>query len=228
MKKIMASTVLALCSFYAQAGFVHSDYLVASDERATLHEETGLEWLKMSETNYLSLADVRNELGPGGNFEGWRLPTQNEVDTFVRSFFSDFDFDANSNYSFTYDGVNEASKQADEFVTYSGVAREHSIYRWAFGFSEDESGKVSLSGFYKNGSTGYAYSRFSHSAYSETYKSNGQGIFLVSDGGLTLSSQADPSRNINNPDAPVNSVPAMAIGGLALIGMGLRRKSRVI
>jgi hypothetical protein len=65
-----------------------------------------------------------------------------------------------------------------------------------------------------------------------TYTSSAHylGVFLVSDGGTTLSSINDPSLNINNSAAPINnavSVPlpaTLGLLGLSLAGFGLRRK----
>jgi hypothetical protein len=55
------------------------------------------------------------------------------------------------------------------------------------------------------------------------------GVFLVSDGGTTLSSIENPSLNINNANAPINQVPlptTLGLLGLAVSGMSFRRRSK--
>jgi hypothetical protein len=58
------------------------------------------------------------------------------------------------------------------------------------------------------------------------YSNDAFGVYLVSDGGTTLSSINDPSLNANNANAPA-SVPlpaTAALLGLGLLGFGARRK----
>ena len=50
----------------AEAGFINLDWRVEGDNQAVLHEETGKEWLKLNNTDSLSIAQVRDELGVGG------------------------------------------------------------------------------------------------------------------------------------------------------------------
>tara|TARA_Y100000296_G_C5114460_1_gene226959 strand:- start:700 stop:999 length:300 start_codon:yes stop_codon:yes gene_type:complete len=54
------------------------------------------------------------------------------------------------------------------------------------------------------------------------------GVWLVSDGGDTLSSKQNPMLNINNENSPVNSVPVVGLAALSLFGMGMgvRRRGR--
>lgn len=48
------------------------------------------------------------------------------------------------------------------------------------------------------------------------------GVYLVSDGGLTLSSINNPEININNPKSPINQVSDVsAHAGLGILGMFL-------
>lgn len=73
-----------------------------------------------------------------------------------------------------------------------------------------------------------------HTGSGLDYKNVHDGVYLVSDGGTTLSSISNPNLNINNPNAPVNQVPdapadvpvnaGFGLLGLALMALGLRRR----
>lgn len=62
------------------------------------------------------------------------------------------------------------------------------------------------------------------------YEATNSGFFLVSDGGVTLSSQLDPMLNINNPNAPVNAsaaaVPIVGTGVITMMCSTLRLRRR--
>lgn len=67
-----------------------------------------------------------------------------------------------------------------------------------------------------------------YSQVEDTYHT--AGVYLVSDGGTTLSSINDPSININNPKAPINMADVSAPVGLATAGvlmlmLGARRRA---
>ena len=64
----------------AQAGFLETDWLVTGDSKATLHEETGIEWLKLTETTGLSVNQVIAQTDVGGKYAGWRIPTAQDID----------------------------------------------------------------------------------------------------------------------------------------------------
>lgn len=55
--------------------------------------------------------------------------------------------------------------------------------------------------------TGYFYAGDDLDTWTADSVSSSYGVFLVSDGGVTLSSQQNPELNINNPNAPVNNQP---------------------
>lgn len=76
----------------------------------------------------------------------------------------------------------------------------------------------SLSGLINSGrrDTEYSLSRF--------------GVWLVSDGGTTLTSINNPTLNLNNPKAPINMADVSAPAGLAAAGvlmlmLGARRRA---
>ena len=54
---------------------------VPGDPTLTLDEETGLQWLDLTETDNLSYDFVVSQLGLGGQFEGFRYATTAEVST---------------------------------------------------------------------------------------------------------------------------------------------------
>lgn len=86
LKRLLKGSSLAialLCSLPASAGFVHQDYKEVGDGKITLHGETGIEWLTLKETVGLSIDSVSNMLGPGSKFDGWRLPTGEEVEALL-------------------------------------------------------------------------------------------------------------------------------------------------
>jgi hypothetical protein len=63
------------------AGFTHVDWKVVGDSKATLHQETGLEWLKLPNTNKKSINEVMSELAT--TYAGWRMPTNTEVEVMI-------------------------------------------------------------------------------------------------------------------------------------------------
>ena len=48
--------------------------------------DTGLYWIKLTETRGNSYDDMTAELGLGGNFEGWRFATLEEVESFIAAY----------------------------------------------------------------------------------------------------------------------------------------------
>ena len=102
------------------------------------------------------------------------------------------------------------------------------------GLYQNDDGTIEMTGVYIGTVVDY-WTVGRDSLYSYTYKSNdtynvAMSVFLVSDGGTTLSSINDPSLNINNPNAPINQVDvpvAGFFGGAMLLSlMSFRRKIR--
>lgn len=219
LRKVLCACAL-LVSSMANAGFVSTDWKVASDSYATLHQETGKEWLDLTRTDGMSVNEVMAQLGEGGMFAGWRLPRYDEVIALMTSY-TGVNFGGTTT-SFSSAGVNGL---AMDFINQFGMTHfggESSNGNWySYGLHLDEAGNVKVAGTRHQNSFGNRYG-YLYAGYSDFYldfKSTVYGVFLVSDGGTTYSSITNPQLNINNPDAPINSVDVSA--PLSLAGAGL-------
>lgn len=70
-----------MASGSASAEFIHSDVYVAGDSKAVLDTDTGLEWMKLSETKGTTINSHMNR------DDGWRLATQVEVAQYIYNLF---------------------------------------------------------------------------------------------------------------------------------------------
>lgn len=91
LKKFFLAAAISTTAVSAQAGAVFGDWKVSGDNNAILHEEAGIEWLRLNETDGMSVNYVLSQTGAGGEFAGWRMPTADEVSTFIGSFYPDYD-----------------------------------------------------------------------------------------------------------------------------------------
>lgn len=214
MKKISVATLLTVISLGANANFIKGDWLSIGDNLSVVDTDTGIEWLSVDQTNGKSIATVQDQLST--TYLGWRLPTRAEVGEMMGNM-----------YLFT------DSSGASEKLT----AQDSSVFSEAMGFSSatafssafhlnDEistfvgSSQILMSGFSgtditRNSNTsGIVHMNFAHAEI---------GVYLVSDGGVTISSISDPSINI------VPTVPeplTLGLFGLALAGMSVRRQEK--
>jgi hypothetical protein len=229
MKFKLSALILALSCFHANAEmftslsndeFISTDVYAEGDNLATLHYETGLEWLDLTETDGMSINDANDALN--GRLAGWRLPTNEEVETLITSFFAGYDYTQS-----TYATVRESGATNPMFA-YNRIFGEGGSYsygNYTVGKYYDESNIIRIAGGYINGSS-YSVLYGIDSQYSYTPTSPTYGVYLVSDGGVTRSSKLDPTLNSNNPNAPIGDVPAMAMGGLGILALGLRRRAK--
>ena len=235
-KNLLFAAALLLGTSSAHAGYVYTDWKTEGDQLAVLHEETGIEWLRFSNTINMSVNQVKND----PTFAGWRLPTAaqsprsrqeparlptaEEVDVYFSSF-----FETHSHLSGVNKGnssiINGYSGQAQNWADTNGKSSTSPIRSYGLGYTDN--GTVAFYGLsYASGKTNF---RYAVEGYTEGTASPYFGIFLVSDGGTTLSSINDPTLNANNPNAPVNTVSTpftlgallMVMGGIA----GRRRKA---
>lgn len=220
-----------LFSGASHAAFSVTDWKNTGDAKATLDSETGLEWLDVSYTNGWTVQSALNAIQPGGTLYGWRLPTKSEVTTLMNHWFGQ---------SWTNFGI----------VYYSGWPASVMDFYHTFGitrmYGATSNGQWWSGGVYLDGSTvlgAGAYHRDSwgsHNAqawvndvtsYNVNSYIDGGGVFLVSDGGTTLSSINNPSLNANNPNSPVNNQPATDVPApwgtamfATLLAVAIRRK----
>ena len=224
LKKIALISALTLSSISVQAELISTDWLVDGDAKATLNTETGIEWLKLDNTDGKSIADIQSELDT--TYQGWRLPNEAEVLTYMNTAFYQLgelsDYENKSELGFTqYSSMVSSIKNTVGMTDYrtiyqgGGTRPQHKSY----GMYLDQEGNVLLSGAEANmsgytGQTKIIVKTGNGAGNDTTNASIYYGVFLVSDGGTTLSSINDPSLNLANPNAPVNgggaSVPLPA------------------
>lgn len=239
LTKYLLPTALAatlLFSMNATAGFVETDWQVIGDKKATLHQETGLEWLDLSVTGGKTINEVKAMLTT--SLIGWRLPTFNEIKQLAAAL-------APVKQSPEYHYGTGAGVYANEFKMLGA-----NIPNYYYGIYEKDNDSYGLS-LYTTASPAantltsdaYFYLGYRLKDHSGAYRGGStgldvyrvyEGVYLVSDGGTTLSSISNPTLNANNPNAPINNTPVAAVsapavfGGMALSLMALfgRNKRR--
>lgn len=209
-----------LISHHVNAALISTDWKVLGDAQATLDTETGIEWLDLSLTSKLSFNALLERLQT--DLLGWKFATQDQVAQLH---------------------LNYAPNLYSETASYVGAKNaQMAPWRNLFGFT---GGDASMGVFSKDNGTWGIVGAY-RSGLPRWYTMGGSmgpddmqalvniwaGYFLVSDGGLTLSSISDPTLNANNPNSPINQAPAdvpahAAFGflGLLLMAFGLRRRA---
>jgi len=234
LRKAIKFALVPLMAFAlnANAGFVSLDWKVEGDNKATLDEDTGLEWLKLSETDNLSVNNVKNLLE--STYAGWRLPTEFEVNQLLGNVLPTFPFvDGDTGYS-----SSAYQSYASTWRSVMGTGRTYSTsainqyydHYYSWGLYEASDSTIQLTGAYlrryrTNNKTywlGNIYDGYEHVNYNPDYASANFSVFLVGDGGATLTTQNDLSLTQNNPNSPYNAttdVPEPA--GILLLASGL-------
>lgn len=233
MPKLIAFAFLfGLASMQANADFMSTDWKNANDRLATLDTETGIEWLDLTQTLGKSIADINSLLST--TYRGWRLPSNTEIIQLMTKMFPMYlPYAATTplNGSGTA-GRNAAWTFSNLFLT--GVT---TLPRWAEGLFIRDNGIISMTGVYYGTNSQYWTPNNSYE-FADNSRMSHIGVYLVSDGGTTLSSINNPSLNVNNPRSPVNQMPdapanvpvhiGFGVLGFLLIGLGFRKQSGVI
>jgi hypothetical protein len=212
MKRI--GLLLAAGAFFssmAQAELISTDWKVEGDGYSTLDTTSGKEWLDLTLTSGMTYNQVAEQLGEGGQFDGWRLPTEEEVHYLIDNSIIDDGVIQYADYS-----TNSSSTYTSLFLNALGSY---------IGLHEElDSDFVGFSGIY----TSMALTYKSRNEYSKnvavTYYGMSAGVYLVSDGGMTLGSTTDPIISGYQGVSSVNAPLAFGAIGLILAGAGLRRR----
>lgn len=225
--KIIALATAVTCSMGANASIIDSSLFVEGDKRATLDTDTGLEWLKLSETKGFSYNEILQEIAYGGEFSGWRLPTYEEAIGYTSAVINSTGY-RNISTSGTHDGVSNPhinqvlSILADVGATLGSTSTMYwGSATGVTGLYYNNDGDLKYLNAYTNGKhiySGQIFYNYTTSQNKDTV-SDTKSFFLVSDGGVTLSSKLNPELNINNPSAPINDVPVPLIGAFGLLGL---------
>jgi hypothetical protein len=200
----MLAGVLASLTGAAQAELLSTDVSVFNDGLATLDTQTGLEWLDLTETHGINYSNLDNIVA--NSYPGWRKATIAEIDTLFTN---------------TFDGLvlgtlqTLNSTQTSDFISLFGANSNG----FADSFVENDSGVLKL---WEVKLTGQVYNGYG--SYNQYMNGLAHvGTFLVSDGGLTLTSQNNPAINLPGFSGDVNEVAdvstPIALGALGLFGM---------
>lgn len=210
----------------AQAALISSDWQATGDNKATLDTQTGIEWLKLDNTKGYTFEKFK--AGFYVELAGWRLPTLTEVQQLISLNFpgmasatqNAYDATRAANW-FNAMGVTDPAGNRSGSMGYVLADNGWQVYQvgqaWNFGsfWNAVPWNEISSAQLYS-----------STSIYS--------GLFMVSDGGLTVSSIDDPARNINNANAPINNMPPapapvstpLVFSALGLLALAFRRRVR--
>jgi hypothetical protein len=225
--QFLASSTIALASMVANAELIPTDWKTTGDSLATLDRQSGIEWLDLTQTDGMSINQAKGLLS--STFEGWRLPTRTEVTQMMVNQFPSQSENMQRSGGWWTDEAN-FDNQVDQFRSMFGNTFSDITYDNSFGlFKNDntEQRQVLRSGVIDKRSDNYVEVYSNHIIIdSLNYTNDLYGVYLVSDGGTTLSSINDPSLNANNPNAPTSiPLPATApLLGLSLLGFAARRK----
>jgi hypothetical protein len=225
-KSAIGVCVIAVLSLspIASAELQSTDWLNEGDSLATLDTLTGIEWLDFSYTKGKSRLWLESNLQAGGELEGWRLPTNDEVYQLLESSFTPLDnHDTGTFYYVPQD-------EAVSFLTLmdNGTTGASYFYYDLKRRSEGPYARTrSVHGDVRNRyNSNYDYVQKEKVAWEEQ-QTNPQlfNYMVVNDGGITLSSKRDPTLNARNQSAPINNVSTLFTGMMASFGLlALRRR----
>jgi len=226
-KKLAIGISIMAFSINAMAGFVHTDWATENDKQVTLDEDTGIEWLKLNNT----IGKSMNEVMSDSAYDGWRLPTNDEVESFVKSANTHLEF----NDGYTLFSGPSYNTEAFIFSSLLGKTEIKHDRAMSYGLHSNGNGNGTITGaLYYYWQTGKnAKILDDNHAVNMNWSREGYSVFLVSDGGTTIDSIENPELNVNNANAPINAtVPepsALALLGLTLLGFASlkRKKSKV-
>lgn len=198
---------------------IETDWKSNNDSLATLDTTSGLEWLDLSYTKGRSYKDFSE--GVYQDLDNWRVPTLAELEDYF-----------NNSMSVTMSGPGpklfKASDSNDFDAGVNEISQWHSLMgatngSWSTGVFKDGN---DLRYFGVDVNQNIIFSPYDKNVINHWYDNghSSTGIYLVSDGGTTLSSINDPSINIVSAEnVPVPATALLLVAGL--LGFSARRKS---
>ena len=233
---------IAMVSGANAANYIPLDWKAEGDGLAFLDYDTGTEWLKLDQTKGMSINQVSAELGEGGLFDGWRFATALEVQDIVTDL-TGYDTSQSRYYYNNRESSPAVQEIVDDFSaqfgwTYKRISGsswnvEHDYYSYGMYVNE---GNVNMAGvrWFKDPMTtqrtryySYSYIDYTHESYTLDATAASRGVYLVADGGATLTTQEDMSLVENNANARLANVsaPGAVMAGLGLLSLaGLKRR----
>ncbi len=112
MRRLLFALALGAVSTGAGAALVSTDWQAAGDNLITEDTATGLQWLDLSETYGLSYEFVSSQFGAGGQFEGFRYATQDEV----VALWANFGIDLSAGAPTSMNGTDPAVEMAADLL----------------------------------------------------------------------------------------------------------------
>ncbi len=197
-------------SGFASASVVNGDWNTG-DGRAVFDTDTDLLWLDLNETSGYSVNQVLDQTVLGGQFEGWRLPSEGEVRTLYSNMFSSLSF-SSSGVSFHQNQYALTSPMIDVFgMSYDDGSYQHAQGTYLLDGSDTETGvALFMREKFGNAQGNVAIGLAGSGA---DYVSENYSVYLVKNGG------AEPELPTSDVSGPLGAT--MLLGGLAL---GFRRK----
>lgn len=206
MRFLKISLMIAgLLATQAHASLMNADWTTQGDAKAAIDTRTGLEWLDLTVTDGMSIASVLSQTSAGGLFAGWRLPTMAEVLGLLKTATGQtLAVNQIVDIATLYGTLDNELSRAIGVNYTTGKTSSYTTYAW--GMVMDAAGVIRYAGTsdIRYGSR-KIYGGVALSSANVNSAGPEFGVFLVSDGGLTLTSVQNPELNINNPNSPINN-----------------------
>jgi len=201
--KLIASVAIMISSMSANAELLTRDYLAKGDNDVVIDDESGLEWLSESYTTGKTYDEVQGMLQ--GSLSGWRMPTYQEVTSLIMGQMPFIKEDMFTSSAVIQDDYRRNKDKMSQFNALFSGGSHKTNYIWLI---NEEGNEKSHLRFETLDVKRDDYSFHSYGEYGmDLNKSySHMGYFLVRDGGS---------------DVPVSG---MFLGGVALMGLALRRK----
>lgn len=213
----VAVTAGLLPSGGVAAAVVQADWLAAGDGLVTRDLDNGLEWLDLTQTTGLTVAQAISQTSAGGRLAGWRYANMDELFAFYGSAVAPVKPSANGNTP-VIDFTPADLVSLRNFVDLLGITLQYSFRSDTIGLighsaaQANEPNQAAGYFFYQlNGSGGYAW--FNEGYTSPSYSDRNTGVFMIRDlSGLNA--------------VPEPATWAMMIAGFGLVGGAARRSAR--